>query len=48
MRVKIVYDSIMGQLYCYIFEKKDGEEVLIEAFPLVDEEGKDEEDVIIH
>jgi len=46
MRVKIVYDSIMGQLYCYIFEKKDGEEVLIEAFPLDNEESEDEETTI--
>ena len=46
MRVKIVYDGIMGQLYCYIFEKQDGEEVLVEAFPLLDEESEDEETTI--
>ena len=46
MRVKIVYDKIMGQFYCYIFEKKNGEEVLIEAFPLDNEESDDEEQVI--
>ena len=45
MRVKIVYDGIMGQLYCYIFEKQDGEEVLIEAFPLDNEEGEDEDEI---
>ena len=43
MRFKFVYDPLLRQIYCYVFEEKDGEDEIIDIIPCIDEEGEDEE-----
>ena len=43
MRIKVIYDKLLRQVFYYIFEEENGREMLIDAIPLFDEEGEDEE-----
>ena len=46
MRIKVIYDKLLRQVFYYIFEEENGKETLIDAIPLLDEEGEDEETTI--